>query len=269
MWARRLVEVTGGPIEVAVGPVREGVVRDGVGAGVPDAPTLVFLHEGLGSIELWRTFPHDVAATLGGLRSVVFNRHGHGHSAPVELPRPVDYMHREAAIVLPELLEALDVEWPVLIGHSDGASIALLYAGGGHDIAGLVCIAPHVFVEDESIVGIRAAREQFETTDLTSRMARYHDDPDATFHGWNDVWLSPAFRSWNIESSLPAITAPVLVVQGTADRYGTMAQVESIAAGVSGPCRTMVVEGAGHAPHLEAGESVVREVADFVGAITG
>ena len=262
MWARRFVEVTGGSIEVKVG---RGI---GVGDGEPGRPALVFLHEGLGSIDLWRTFPHDVAASAGGLRSIVFSRHGHGHSDPVELPRPVDYMHREAAIVLPELLQVLDVERPLLIGHSDGASIALLYAGGGHDVAGLVCIAPHVFVEDESIVGIQTAREQFETTDMTSRMARYHDDPDATFRGWNDVWLSPAFRSWNIESSLPAITAPMLVVQGTADRYGTMAQVESIRAGVSGPYRTMAVEGAGHAPHLEAGEWVVREVADFIGTIT-
>ena len=265
MWARRFVEVSGGSIEVELGPDAENGVAD----DAPHVPTLVFLHEGLGSIDLWRTFPHDVAATAGGLPSIVFSRHGHGHSAPVELPRPVDYMQREAAIVLPELFRVLQVERPLLIGHSDGASIALLYAGAGHDVAGLVCIAPHVFVEDESIAGIEAAREQFETTDMTSRMARYHDDPRATFRGWNDVWLSPAFRSWNIESSLSAITAPVLVVQGTADQFGTMAQVESIAAGVSGRCLTSIVDGAGHAPHLEARESVVREVADFIGTITG
>lgn len=265
MGGRRFVEVTGGSIEAEIAP---GVVLDvDVGAGEPGRPTLVFLHEGLGSIDLWRTFPDDVATAAGGLPSVVFSRHGHGHSDPADLPRPVDYMHREASVVLPELLHELGVERPLLIGHSDGASIALLYAGGGHDIAGLVCIAPHVFVEDESIAGIEAARVQFEATDMTSRMARYHDDPDATFRGWNDVWLSPAFRAWNIESSLPAITAPILLVQGTADQYGTMAQIESIRAGVAGPCRTVAVEGAGHAPHLEAGESVVREVADFIGAI--
>lgn len=265
MWDRRFVDVTGGAIDVAVGDASPV----GVGHVPHRRPTLVFLHEGLGTIELWRTFPHDVAAEAGGLRSVVFSRHGHGRSAPVELPRPVDYMHREAAIVLPELLRVLDVERPLLIGHSDGASIALLYAGRGHDVAGLVCIAPHVFVEDESITGIEAAREQFETTDMASRMARYHDDPDATFRGWNDVWSSPGFRSWNIEASLPAITAPVLVVQGTADQYGTMAQAEAIRAGVSGECRVMAVDGAGHAPHLEAHGSVVREVADFIGTITG
>jgi pimeloyl-ACP methyl ester carboxylesterase len=255
MGSRRFVELTGGSLEVEVD------------AGDPELPTLVFLHEGLGSIELWRSFPRDVVAASGGPPSVIYSRHGHGRSDPADLPRPVDYMHREASIVLPELLRELGVERPVLVGHSDGASIALLYAGGGHDVAGLVCIAPHVFVEDESVAGIEAARVLFETTDTATRMARYHDDPDSTFRGWNDVWLSPSFRSWNIESALPAITAPTLVVQGTADQYGTLAQVESIRAGVSGACRTVVVEGAGHAPHLEATDAVVHDVAEFVAAI--
>jgi pimeloyl-ACP methyl ester carboxylesterase len=255
MGARRFVEVTGGSVEVEVR------------VGDPGLPTLVFLHEGLGSIELWRTFPRDVVAAAGGPSNVVFSRHGHGRSDPADLPRPVDYMHREASIVLPELLDELGVERPLLVGHSDGASIALLYAGDGHDVAGLVCIAPHVFVEDESIAGIESARVQFETTDTATRMARYHTDPEATFRGWNDVWLSPAFRSWNIEATLPAITAPLLVVQGTADQYGTLAQVESIRAGVSGSCRTVVVEGVGHAPHLEARETVVRDVAEFVAGV--
>lgn len=252
MRDRRFVEVGGGRVEVDVS------------VGAASLPPLVFLHEGLGSTDLWRTFPRDVVAAAGGPTSVVFSRHGHGRSGPAGLPRPIDYMHREAWVVLPELLDELGVRRPLLVGHSDGASIALLHAGAGHDVAGLVCIAPHVFVEPESIAGIEAARAQFESTDMVSRMARYHDDPDATFRGWNDVWLSPSFRSWNIESSLPEIAAPTLLIQGTDDQYGTMAQVDAIRSGVSGPCRTLAIDGVGHAPHLEATEAVLDAVAEFI-----
>lgn len=237
--------------------------------GEPDAPTLVFLHEGLGSIDLWRGVPAEITAACGGASVLVYARHGYGASGPARMPRPVGYMHHEADRVLPELLAGLRIERPVLVGHSDGASIALLYAGAGGSVAGLVCLAPHVFVEDETIVGIEAAREAFATTDLAAKLGRYHRDPVAAFRGWNDVWLDPAFRAWDITDRLPGIDAPVLVVQGTADDYGTLAQVDAIEAGVSGRCDRLVLDGVGHAPHLEARDAVVAAVAAFVGSLSG
>ena len=180
------------------------------------------------------------------------------------MPRPAGYMHHEADVVLPALLATLAIERPVLVGHSDGASIALLYAGAGHPVAGLVCIAPHVFVEDESVAGIAEAREVFESTHMAERMGRYHDDPGATFRGWNDVWLSAEFRSWTIGDRLPGVTAPVLLVQGTDDQYGTLAQLDAIEAGVAGDLERMVIEGAGHSPHLDARADVVATIAAFV-----
>lgn len=232
--------------------------------GSRDLPALVFLHEGLGSIDLWRGVPNEIAAAVGGAPVLVYARHGHGASAPAETPRPVDYMHHEALVVLPALLDAFDIRHPVLIGHSDGASIALIAAGDGLPVAGIVCLAPHVFVEDETIAGIGAARDSFASTDLVDRLGRYHDDPVATFRGWNDVWLSDGFRSWNIERSLPAIHAPTLVVQGTDDDYGTFGQLDAIERGVGGPVRRLEVDGAGHAPHLDARTAVVTEIVEFV-----
>jgi pimeloyl-ACP methyl ester carboxylesterase len=257
MGDRRLIDVTGGVLEVDVTP------------GAIGAPTLVFLHEGLGSIELWRGFQDDVRRRVGEWSVVTYSRHGYGRSAAAHLPRPVDYMHHEADVILPELLRALGVERPWLIGHSDGASIALLFAGAGNPVAGLVCLAPHVFVEPESVEGVAAAVATFETTDMAERMLRYHDDPTATFRGWSDVWSSDEFRSWNIEERLHSITAPMFVVQGTDDRYGTVAQVDAIAACVSGPCDRLVLDGVGHAPHLEARDQVAAAVADFVRSRSG
>ena len=226
-------------------------------------PTLVFLHEGLGSIDLWREIHHDIRDASGGAPTLVYARHGYGRSAPAMMPRPVEYMHHEADVVLPALLASLGIDRPVLVGHSDGASIALLHAGAGHPVAGLACLAPHVFVEQESIAGIEAARQVFESTDMADRLARYHDDPVATFRGWNDVWLSPAFRSWNIEDRLPGVTAPVLLIQGVDDQYGTLAQLDAIERGVSSPCERLVLAG-GHAPHLDARGDVVAAIAEFV-----
>lgn len=173
-------------------------------------------------------------------------------------------MHQEADVVLPELLDVLGVDRPVLVGHSDGASIALLYAGSGRAVDAVVCIAPHVFVEPESIAGIDAARAQFDSSDLANRMGRHHDDPVATFRGWNDVWASEAFHSWNIEDRLSAISAPVLLAQGTDDQYGTLAQLDAIEAGVSGRCERLVIDGAGHAPQLEQRAIVVDGIGRFV-----
>lgn len=257
MGERGFVELDRGPIEYDLS----------IGSG-EDRPALVFLHEGLGSIDLWRGVPDDVRAAAGDPTTLVYSRHGYGRSAPAEVPRPVSYMHHEADVVLPALLDRLGIERPVLVGHSDGASIALLYAGAGHDVAGLVCIAPHVFVEDETVCGIEAARTAFATTNLLDRLGRYHTDPTATFRGWNEVWLADDFRSWNIEDRLPGIGAPVLLVQGTGDDYGTLAQLEAIERGVSGRVERLVIEGAGHAPHLDARADVVAAIAGFVGALS-
>ncbi|HTH07528.1 MAG TPA: alpha/beta hydrolase [Ilumatobacteraceae bacterium] len=225
---------------------------------------LVFLHEGLGSIGLWRDFPQSVAQSTRRA-ATVYSRFGYGWSDPFPWPRGPDYMHREALEALPELLDALDIDEPVLVGHSDGASIALIYAGqSGRRVSALVLLAPHVFVEDESIRGIESARETFSTTDLPDRMAKHHDDAEATFRQWNDVWRSPAFRSWNIEDVLPSIAVPILVVQGSADQYGTVAQVDAIERGASGPVESVVLEGCGHSPHLERGPATLRAVTHFL-----
>ena len=230
-------------------------------AGEGDLPALVFLHEGVGCIELWRSFPDDVRAATGAPTTVAYSRAGYGHSGPAALPRPVEYMHDEADRVLPAVLDRLGVDRCVLIGHSDGASIALLAAGGGartaSRVAGLVLIAPHVFVEEVTIDAIEAAREAYLNTDLRRRLARYHDDVDGAFWGWNDVWLSPGFRSWDITDRLGTITCPVALIQGRADPYGTTAQLDSIAAGVRGPVAQTVIDDVGHAPHIEAPQPTV------------
>jgi pimeloyl-ACP methyl ester carboxylesterase len=234
-----------------------------------DQPALVFLHEGLGSLGLWRDVPDRVRAACGGPRTIVYSRHGYGRSAPPEPPtRTVRYLHDEAQVVLPELLARLGVERPVLIGHSDGASIALLHAGAGHPVAGLVLIAPHVFVEDRSIAGIEAARRAYERGGLRTRLARHHEDVDLMFRGWNDVWRSPAFRSWDITDHLAAITCPVLLVQGADDAYGTLAQLDAIEAGVRGDVDRLVLAGVGHAPQFEAPDAVLPAIAHFLGGLT-
>jgi pimeloyl-ACP methyl ester carboxylesterase len=252
--ARRLL-VGRGELEVRV---------DRAAVGAEDHPALVFLHEGLGSIDLWRTFPADVRGDAGSPTSLVYSRHGHGRSAVVHERRPVEYLHHEADVVLPELLGVLEVERPVLVGHSDGASIALLYAGSGRSVAGLVLLAPHVFVEDRSIAGIAAAREAFEQGDLAGRLARYHCDAESTFRGWNDVWLSAEFRRWNIEDRLAAIASPILLVQGGDDQYGSLAQLDAIEQAVSGPHQRVVLPGVGHSPHLEAPAETRRAVVTFL-----
>ena len=225
-------------------------------------PALVFLHEGLGSVELWRSFPDDVGAATGR-RTVVFSRPGYGRSTPVPPPWPVSYMHDQALVVLPTVLERLGIERPVLVGHSDGASIALIHAGAGHPVAGLVLMAPHVFVEHRSIAGIEAARDAYESS-LRPRLARYHDDVDATFHGWNQVWLSPEFRGWNVESYLPGIDAPVLAMQGTDDEYGTLAQLDAIADQTACGAEVLALAGRGHVLHVGDTAPVIDAVASFV-----
>jgi pimeloyl-ACP methyl ester carboxylesterase len=262
-------EDAGAPIEegfviVGPGPVHYVLQRAPSGSAGADLPPLVFLHEGLGSIGLWRGFPHEVRTALGHPTTLVYSRHGYGRSAVVPGPRAPGYMHVEAQVVLPELLAAFGLVDPVLVGHSDGASIALLHAGSGGSVRALVVIAPHVFVESCTLQAIAEARDAFRTTDLPARLGRHHQDAWATFHGWNDVWLSDGFRDWNIASELPAISAPVLLLQGENDPYGTLAQLDAIAAGVAGKSERVIIAAAGHSPHLEAGPACRDAIVAFL-----
>lgn len=227
-------------------------------------PTLVFLHEGLGSTELWRDVPQLVAKKLGNPRILIYSRLGYGKSTPRSCNWSVDYMHEEALMFLPKVLEKLSIDNPVLIGHSDGASIALIYAGELKKVSALVLIAPHVFVEQRSLDSISEAKNAFTTTDLAQRLAKYHKDSAATFWGWNNAWLSTEFGDWNIEKFLPSIGSPVLVIQGDLDEYGTYAQIESITQNVSGRVDVKIIERSRHSPHLEDKENVTSLIAEFL-----
>jgi pimeloyl-ACP methyl ester carboxylesterase len=229
-----------------------------------DRPTLVFLHEGLGSIELWKDFPAQVAAATG-CGTLAYSRYGYGRSDVLQEKRGVDYMHREALESLPAVLAARGITAPVLIGHSDGASIALIHAGAQHwPVTGLVLMAPHVFVEDVTVASIAEAKVAYRTTDLAQKLGRYHQNVDRTFWGWNDIWLAPPFRAWNIEDVLPAITAPLLLIQGADDEYGTAAQLDAIARGVKGPVETLVLPRCKHAPHRDQPEATQQAIVRFV-----
>ena len=228
-------------------------------------PTLVFLHEGLGSVALWKQFPRQVAEATG-CPALAYSRFGYGKSDKITQARKVDYMHREALDVLPEILDQLDIEAPILIGHSDGASIALIHAGAGQrPVRGVVAMAPHVFVEDVTVQSIAEARTTFQNTDLGERLGRYHDDVVSTFRGWNDIWLHPDFRRWNIEEYLAAIAVPILLIQGEDDQYGTVAQVEAIARQVSGPVETVLLPDCAHSPHQSLQkDATIAAIAGFV-----
>ena len=215
---------------------------------------LVLLHEGLGSVGLWRELPRQLAEATGR-RVVAFSRHGHGRSQPPAAPRTPRFFHEEALEVLPALLTQLDAEQPILVGHSDGASIGLIHAAH-HPVTGLVLLAPHVFVEDVTVESIRTTREQYLHGELRDRMARHHDDPDAAFWGWCDVWLDPAFRAWSLEPEAARLTAPTLLIQGAEDPYGTLDQLDRIEARTRAPTQRLVLPG-GHSPHLDAREPVL------------
>jgi len=251
----RTIELSGGPVELLDLPAA---------AGEEQQAPLVLLHEGLGSVSTWRGFPAALAFATGR-RVLAWSRYGYGASGPARLPRRADYLHEEALVVLPELLGALGVRRPVLVGHSDGASIALVHAGaGGGEVDALALLAPHVMVEERSLRGIEAARERFETTDLAARLARHHADPAGAFWGWNDIWLSPEFRSWNIEDAVEGIRADVLGVQALDDEYGSLEQLERIDARLGAPMRRLVLADGGHSPHLSHPDQVVAAVADLV-----
>ena len=233
--------------------------------GVPASahPAVVFLHEGLGSLAMWKDFP-AAFCTEHGFRGLVFSRYGYGHSTPKPpLERwPPGFMHAQAHEVLPMLLEAQGVERPWLFGHSDGASIALLYASR-FAVAGVVAVAPHIFVEDVTIASIEGARDAYGRGDLRARLARYHADPDSAFRGWNEVWLDPAFRNWTIEAELDTITAPILAIQGEDDEYGSLEQVRCIARRLP-KTELLLIPLCGHSPHRDQPVTLSREAARFM-----
>lgn len=233
-------------------------------ASAVDRPTLVMLHEGLGCVAMWRDFPDKLAAATG-CRVVVYSRPGYGSSDPHPQPRQPDYMHREAREVLPAFLAALGIVRPVLVGHSDGGSIALIHAGSfPQAVAGLVVMAPHEFVEEETLAGIRTARKFWSSSDWPQRLARYHRDAQRVFHDWNDCWLSPEFRDWNIENCLPEIRCPVLAIQGEDDEYATLRQIEVIAEKVPGT-QLLCLANCGHSPQRDQEAAVLAAIAGFVG----
>lgn len=226
------------------------------------AAPLLFLHEGLGSVGLWRGFHRRVAAATGR-RTVAYSRLGYGFSDPPAAKRDIRFMHAEAEHTVPAVLDALGMSAPVLVGHSDGASIALLVAAGPVPVNGLVVLAPHVFVEDAGLASIAAIDRAFRDGELRARMARHHADPDIMFRNWADVWLDPAFRDWDITAELADVRCPVLAVQGDADEYGSMAHVEAVRDRARGPVELLTVH-SGHSPHLELPEQVADAVSRFV-----
>jgi len=228
------------------------------------APLIVFLHEGLGSVSMWRDFPAKLCAAAG-CRGLVYSRPGYGRSTPREPDERWlnDFMHRQAFEVLPALLQALQVtEPPWLLGHSDGGSIALLHATR-YPVAGTLVMAPHIVVEDLSITSIEGARKAYETTDLRQRLARHHDDPDSAFWGWNGIWLDPAFRAWDISEEIATIRSPLLAMQGLDDEYGTLEQIRGIARHVP-QTRLLEIPHCGHSPHRDQPQAVIDAVTTFI-----
>ena len=233
-----------------------------VGSNDPHAPLIVFLHEGLGSVAMWRDFPQTLCNAIGA-RGLVYSRPGYGRSTPrlADERWGADYLHVQAQDVLPALLCALHLDTrPWLFGHSDGGSIALIHAAiFPSEVSGVIALAPHLFVEDISVTGLAKTREAYLTTELKSKLARFHEDVDSAFWGWNDIWLDPAFRTWNIEALLPQITCRVLAIQGVADEYGTMAQIDRIADAIP-QAQLLKLEHCGHSPHRDQPAAVIDAV---------
>lgn len=237
-----------------------------IGPAPDKAPTLVFLHEGLGCVALWRDFPARLAA-MTGCGALVFSRLGYGGSDPCPLPRNVDFMHHEGLSVLPEVIRRTGIRDYLLVGHSDGGSIALIHAGGDPSpgLKGVVALAAHIFCEDLTRRSIEAARQRYLTGDLKDRLSVYHgENTDCAFWGWNDVWLHPDFRRWTIESFLPAIRVPVLAIQGENDPYGSTRQIDILRAKTGSVLTVALMPACGHAPHLESTDVVLTAISDFV-----
>jgi pimeloyl-ACP methyl ester carboxylesterase len=239
-----------------------------IGPSPDQAPTIVMLHEGLGSAALWGDFPDKLQAATGA-GVFVYSRAGYGASSAVALPRPLDYMQIEALEVLPKLLEAIGFRRGLLVGHSDGASIAAIYAGGvqDHRVRGVALIAPHFIVEDVSVTSIAAIKTAYETTDLKAKLARWHKDVDNAFYGWNGAWLDPKFRKWDISDYLAYIRVPVAITQGASDQYGTIRQIEIAQQECYCPVDVKVLADAGHSPHREAPAAALAAISEFANAV--
>jgi pimeloyl-ACP methyl ester carboxylesterase len=237
--------------------------------GRADLPVLVFLHEGLGSVSLWRDFPARVAHATG-CRTLVYSRYGYGRSDVLAAPRRPDYMHVEALDVLPEVLRHFGIERPLLVGHSDGGSIALIHAGAGNECAGIAVLAPHLFVEEMSLRGIEETVRVFTTTDLPQKLARHHADAHRTFRGWSDIWLSAEFRDWNIEEFLAGLRCPVLAIQGEEDEYASMVHLDRIAVQAvhAASVELLKLANCRHSPHRDQAEAVVGALVEFVAKVT-
>jgi pimeloyl-ACP methyl ester carboxylesterase len=232
--------------------------------GAADRAPLVLLHDGLGSIALWRTFPEALAAATGR-RVLTFSRFGHGRSDPPPQPRTAAFFAHEAFDVLPEVLRQLDAERPILVGHSDGASIALIHASA-RSVTGVVLIAPHVFVEPITLAGIRTTRTDYLNGNLRERMARYHDNVDAAFFGWADVWLHPDFERWELSEEITRLRAPTLLIQGINDQYATLEQLDRIQNDAAAPIQRLELQ-CQHSPHLEAPDETLTAIATFTTAL--
>ncbi|WP_454616309.1 alpha/beta fold hydrolase [Bradyrhizobium cenepequi] len=238
-----------------------------IGPAPDKAPTIVMLHEGLGSVGLWGDFPERLQAATGA-GVFAYSRAGYGASSPVKLPRPLEYMHVEAQQVLPRLLDAIGFRRGLLVGHSDGASIAAIYAGShqDHRLQGIALIAPHFIVEDISVKSIAEIKTMYESTNLKEKLARWHKDVDNAFYGWNNAWLDPKFHDWDISEYLAYVRVPIAIVQGAADEYGTLRQVEIAKEECYCPVDVTVIPAAGHSPHREAPEATLKAIADFAEA---
>jgi pimeloyl-ACP methyl ester carboxylesterase len=239
-----------------------------IGPAPGDAPTIVMLHEGLGCVGLWGDFPDKLQAATGA-GVLAYSRAGYGASTPVTLPRPLDYMQIEALEVLPKLLDRIGFHHGLLVGHSDGASIAAIYAGAhqDHRVQGVAMIAPHFIVEDISVTSIAEIKTAYETTDLKSKLARWHRDVDNAFYGWNAAWLDPQFRAWDISEYLAYIRVPVAILQGADDQYGTNRQVEIAREECYCPVDVTIMAGAGHSPHREAPGATLEAISEFANAV--
>jgi pimeloyl-ACP methyl ester carboxylesterase len=233
--------------------------------GEGSRPTLVFLHEGLGSIEMWHDFPAIMAANTT-CDCLMYDRWGHGKSDPLDVQRALGYVHDEALDSLPDVLNRVHVDDAILIGHSDGGSIALIFAAEYPEIVrGIITEAAHVFVEEITLEGIREALDIYKNTELKQKLARYHgDNAEKIFGAWHETWLQPEFKSWDIQDCLPKITCPVLVIQGEDDQYGTIAQVQAISSQVTGPSKVLLIPNCAHIPHREAKDRVVQEMTKFI-----
>jgi pimeloyl-ACP methyl ester carboxylesterase len=231
----------------------------------PDrAPTIVMLHEGLGCVTLWRDFPRKLA-TATGLGVFAYSRAGYGASERIDLPRPLDYMSREARSSLPAVLEAIGLERGILLGHSDGASIAAIYAGEHADerIKGLILMAPHLFTEEMGLASIADARRAYETGDLRAKLAKYHAHVDVAFCGWNGAWLDPGFRAWNIEDAAGRWRVPALLIQGADDQYGTLKQIRAIEARSPAPVTSLILEACRHSPQIDQPQATLDAIVRF------